>query len=116
MKRLFLLMLMLSLTSCSYIGITNDIIISAPSVQTSEVITEERTEITDTDLVPESDRIVGELILNTNSKKIHLYDQCSYANNIKEENKSVVSSEDREALLAEGYSICSWCEKQSEKN
>ncbi len=54
----------------------------------------------------------GSIILNTSSKKIHLSDQCSYAKNMKGENKSVEPSSKKAEYLADGYSICSNCEKK----
>ena len=60
----------------------------------------------------ESEPDTGSIILNTSSKKIHLSDQCSYAKNIKGENKSVEPSSKKAEYLADGYSVCSNCEKK----
>ena len=54
----------------------------------------------------------GIIILNTSSKKIHLSEECSYAQNMKDENKSVEPSSKKAQYLADGYSVCSNCEKK----
>ncbi len=56
----------------------------------------------------ESTELDSVLIINTNSKKIHS-STCSYARNIKEENKTVISSDELQSYLDDGYTMCSRC-------
>ena len=56
----------------------------------------------------ESTELDSVLIINTNSKKIHS-STCSYARNIKEENKIAVSSDELQSYLNDGYTVCSRC-------
>lgn len=55
--------------------------------------------------VTEIDKI---LVVNKNSKKIHS-STCSYAKNMKEENKAVISSDELQAYLDKGYTVCTRC-------
>lgn len=48
------------------------------------------------------------LILNTNSKKVHS-SWCSYAQNIKAENRKDISSAEVNSYLGNGYTVCSRC-------
>lgn len=48
------------------------------------------------------------LVVNKNSKKIHS-STCSYAKNMKEENKAVISSDELQDYLDKGYTICTRC-------
>lgn len=48
------------------------------------------------------------LVVNKNSKKIHS-STCSYAKNMKEENKAIISSDELQAYLDKGYTVCSRC-------
>ena len=48
------------------------------------------------------------LVVNKNSKKIHS-STCSYAKNMKEENKAVISSDELQAYLDKGYTVCTRC-------
>lgn len=52
-----------------------------------------------------------DIIINKSSKKIHLSTKCSYAGTIKESNKLVKPRGELESYLADGYSICSYCNK-----
>ncbi len=52
-----------------------------------------------------------DIIINKSSKKIHLSTKCSYAGTIKESNKLVRPRSELESYLADGYSICSNCNK-----
>lgn len=52
---------------------------------------------------------VGETyIINTKSKKIHSPD-CQYAQNIADENKQEISSDELSKYADNGYSVCSKC-------
>lgn len=64
----------------------------------------------DGEIEDESD--TGSIILNTSSKKIHLSEECTYAKNMKGENKSVEPISKKSEYLADGYSVCSNCEKK----
>ena len=48
------------------------------------------------------------LVVNKNSKKIHS-STCSYAKNMKEENKAVISSDELQNYLDKGYTVCTRC-------
>lgn len=48
------------------------------------------------------------LVVNKNSKKIHS-STCSYAKNMKKENKAVISSDELQAYLDKGYTVCTRC-------
>lgn len=48
------------------------------------------------------------LVVNKNSKKIHS-STCSYAKNMKEENKVVISSDELQDYLDKDYTICTRC-------
>lgn len=48
------------------------------------------------------------LVVNKNSKKIHS-STCSYAKNMKKENKVVISSDELQAYLDKGYTVCTRC-------
>lgn len=52
-----------------------------------------------------------DIIINKSSKKIHLSTKCSYAGTIKESNKLIRPRGELESYLADGYSICSNCNK-----
>ncbi len=55
-----------------------------------------------------SEEIDSTLIVNTKSKKIHS-STCSYATNMKEENKEIISSDKLNDYINSGYSICMRC-------
>ncbi len=128
-----LFMICLLLSACAYIGATDEILISAlPNNMTVSAETEVMAQngetvvsfsaTDDTNFNPQPTVTVyisetdSQLILNTNSKKIHFFESCSYAGKIKAENRQIVSSDSLESLLSSGYSICSWCEKQVKKS
>lgn len=48
------------------------------------------------------------LVVNKNSKKIHS-STCSYAKNMKEENKVVISSDELQDYLDKDYTVCTRC-------
>ncbi|MGN0520110.1 MAG: hypothetical protein ACI4LB_05160 [Candidatus Fimenecus sp.] len=48
------------------------------------------------------------LIVNTNTKKIHSPD-CSYAQNIKAENRAQISRDELSAYEQNGYTLCGHC-------
>ena len=50
-----------------------------------------------------------QLVVNTNTKKIHSPD-CSYAKNIKPENRADISAGDLQSYLDNGYALCGHCE------
>ena len=126
MKRLFLILLCLHLTGCAYFGATEDILISSPDdIEISQFPTSTPT-ITTPDSNPPSESettgtsmpeitpsttapIINHLILNTSSKKIHYFDNCSYANRMDPKNKKIVDTSAEKSLLAEEYTVCSWC-------
>lgn len=59
---------------------------------------------------PEKPKQISEqLVVNTNTKKIHSPD-CSYAKNIKPENSADITAQDLQTYLDEGYSLCGHCE------
>lgn len=138
MKRLLFLLLCLSLTGCSYLGATEDIIIRPAELSVSRIETFPETLVTSpgtTEMkgsehpdssqpdsttpdgiqteVPTTDApvVVKQLILSLSTKKIHYFDTCSYAKRIKAENRKVVSPDDENTLIKQGYTVCSWCEK-----
>ena len=129
MKRLLLILLCLCLTGCTYLGATEDILISSPDeIEVSQLSTNEKTPALDippetteastttnstTEKIPETTvPVIEHLILNTSSKKIHYFDNCSYANRMDPKNKKVVNVSSEKSLLAEEYTVCSWCAKQ----
>ena len=126
MKRLFLILLCLHLTGCAYLGATEDILISSPDeIEISQFPTSTPTFANpDSNLPSESETtgtsmpeitpsttapIINHLILNTSSKKIHYFDNCSYANRMDPKNKKIVDTSAEKSLLAEEYTVCSWC-------
>ncbi len=125
MKRLLLIILCILLTSCNYIGATEDIIIRAPdslpvnTVETFVQSTQTQPTLTATDengqIIPVTDPVVDpngeQLILNTSSKKIHYFSECSYAGKIMDKNLDVVPALREAVLIANGYTVCSWCNK-----
>lgn len=50
-----------------------------------------------------------QLVVNTNTKKIHSPD-CSYAKNMKPENRADISAGDLQSYLDNGYALCGHCE------
>lgn len=50
-----------------------------------------------------------QLVVNTNTKKIHSPD-CAYAKNIKPENRADISAQDLQGYLERGYALCGHCE------
>ena len=74
---------------------------SAESTKKATVNTTADTTVT----VTEIDTV---LVVNKNSKKIHS-STCSYAKNMKEENKAVISSDELQAYLDKGYTVCTRC-------
>ncbi len=76
---------------------------SAESTKKATVNTTADTTVTVT--VTEIDTI---LVVNKNSKKIHS-STCSYAKNMKEENKAVISSDELQDYLDKGYTVCTRC-------
>jgi len=51
------------------------------------------------------------MVVNESTKKIHLDGGCVYAGKIKEENRAEYERSELEALLEQGYSLCSYCGK-----
>lgn len=50
-----------------------------------------------------------QLVVNTNTKKIHSPD-CSFAQNIKPENRTEITAGDLQDYLENGYTLCGHCE------
>lgn len=50
-----------------------------------------------------------QLVVNTNTKKIHSPD-CSFAKNIKPENRAEITAGDLQGYLGNGYTLCGHCE------
>lgn len=76
---------------------------SAPKSTSSAVLS--------TSAEPKPQGVTKTYVINTNSKKIHL-SSCSYAANMKEENKLTVQLTDEELqnqYLSNGYAFCSRC-------
>lgn len=61
-----------------------------------------------TTTAPRSTQLSAELVLNTNTKKIHSPD-CPYAKNIKDANRGEISADELDAYLNEGYEMCQHC-------
>lgn len=76
----------------------------ARRVETTEKATVNTTADT-TVAVTEIDTV---LVVNKNSKKIHS-STCSYAKNMKEENKVVISSDELQDYLDKDYTVCTRC-------
>lgn len=131
MKRIILIAMCLLLTSCSYLGATEEILISSPYELTLATIetfasTPETTPsafVTDdaggqvpvTTVVTEPPMPeVTMLIISKSTKKIHYYEACSYAANISDKNRATASVEHEDELIKEGYTVCSWCAKKRE--
>lgn len=145
MKRFTIILLchlLIILTGCTYLGTTEDILISSPtdlSVGTIETFPEtpitspnnttssgiDQPPVSAPDLSnPEGTQTllptttapiaVRQLILSLNTKKIHYFDTCSYAKKIKDENRKVVSASDEDTLIEQGYTVCSYCAKHKE--
>ena len=128
MKRLLLLILCLSLTSCTYIGATEEILISSPyelSVSTIETfgvttVTTSTAPVTDENgnpIVTTGDSSsqmpeISELIISKSTKKIHYYEACSYAAGISDKNRATAFPSQEAELKKEGYTVCSWCERK----
>jgi hypothetical protein len=128
MKRFLLIVLCLLLTGCTYLGATEDILIQSPDeIEVSSfnpqdydspvTTTTEIPDTTDEPIVtthtPETTApMVTHLILNTSSKKIHYYDDCSYAKRMDTKNRKITDLSAEKSLLAEEYTVCSWCAKQ----
>lgn len=62
----------------------------------------------ETTTMPRSTQLSAVLVLNTNTKKVHSPD-CSYAKNIKEQNRSEISADELEHYLNAGYMMCQRC-------
>ena len=77
----------------------------AETTEKATVNTTADTTVAVTEAVTEIDTI---LVVNKNSKKIHS-STCSYAKNMKEENKAVISSDELQAYLDKGYTVCTRC-------
>lgn len=129
MKRLLPILLCLCLTGCSYLGATEEILISSPYELTLATIetftsTPETTpsaSVTDDNgnEVPATTEVteppmpeITILIISKTTKKIHYYEACSYAASISDKNRAIASVEHEEGLLKEGYTVCSWCAKK----
>ncbi len=126
MKLFLLLLCTLLLSGCSYIGATEEILISSPyqlSVHPIETFDQpplttpadpkQTTEGAST-AAPVTDPpmpAIRVLILSKSTKKIHYYEGCPYVANIAEQNRDSTDPIHEEALIAEGYTICSWCHK-----
>ena len=126
MKRLLLILLCLSLTSCTYIGATEEILISSPYAlsvstiesfdkaadQTPTTATDENGTPAETtgDTSPEKPEIT-QLIISKTTNKIHYYENCSYAASISDKNRQFAFVSQEEELKQNGYTVCSWCEK-----
>jgi hypothetical protein len=54
-------------------------------------------------------------IVNTSSKRIHLFFDCSHVSSIKAENKKTVDASEIDAYLDQGYEICKSCSKRDTK-
>ena len=130
MKKLSIIFLCLILTGCTYLGDTDSIRISSPHdlaisrIETfgetplttpQETSGEGTTVSTETPNQPDSPAgttaEVKHLILSLKTKKIHYFDDCSYAKKLKPVNRKVVDTEDEALLLIEGYTVCSFCAK-----
>ena len=81
--------------------------------ETSEKPTEKRTSKAKKNTSVASTELDSVLVINTNSKIIHS-SGCSYAKNIKEDNKAVISSNELQAYLDDGYVFCSRCKGYGE--
>ena len=128
MKRLLLFLLCFCLTGCTYIGATEEILISSPyelSVSTietfgvttvttsSETVTDESGEPIGTTDDPDSPMPeITELIISKTTKKIHYYEACSYAASISDKNRLIAFPSQEDDLKKEGYTVCSWCNKK----
>lgn len=55
--------------------------------------------------------VINELILNKSGKTIHYYENCSYVTRMKPENRGSASAVMEDALIGQGYKVCSWCAK-----
>ena len=118
MKKLAVILLCLCLTGCTYLGRTDAIRISSPAdLAISQIETFGESPITTPDESSEEGTttdppaVVDHLILSLNTKKIHYFEECSYAKKIKAENRKNVNTQDEELLLTEGYTVCSYCAK-----
>ena len=129
MKKLAIIFLCLILTGCTYLGHTDSIRISSPHdlaisrietfgeapLTTPEGASIQGTTTSDTPNQPDAPASttaeVKHLILSLKTKKIHYFDDCSYAKKLKPENRKVVDTEDEALLLIEGYTVCSFCAK-----
>ena len=127
MKRLILILLCLSLTSCAYIGATEEILISSPyalsvsTIETFDQVTDETPSDTnaeesgasaETTADPdEQTPEITQLIISKTTKKIHYYETCSYAASISDKNRQFAFLSQEEELKQNGYTVCSWCEK-----
>lgn len=140
MKRFALLLLCFLLTGCSYLGSTEDILISSPASlsiirmetfdatpsasqalpHTPTTSASEQTAAPPASMpeaapsstaLPETTQAVQNLILNTSGKTIHYYENCSYVSRMKAENRSEASAVMQDALIEQGYKVCSWCAK-----
>lgn len=77
--------------------------IDAPSSDSSPSATSSTPSVTS--------QAIDHLILNTSGKTIHYYENCSYVARMKEENRGSASAVMQDALIEQGYKVCSWCAK-----
>ena len=56
------------------------------------------------------------IVLNTSSKTIHLFSDCTHISLMKDENKLVTSSSELDDYLGQGYEICKKCSKNSSES
>lgn len=71
---------------------------SAPPVKTEKATETEKPK-----------QLSEQLVVNTNTRKIHSPD-CSYAKNIKPDNRADISAGDLQEYLDNGYALCGHCE------
>ncbi len=126
MKRLLLFLLCFCLTGCSYLGATEEILISSPyelsitkletfgPIPESSDPVESETDGSGQPIVPSGTTAaptveITYIMISKTGEKIHYFADCSHAKRIKEENRVVYSVDKEDALLKEGYSVCSWC-------
>lgn len=83
-------------------------VLNAESTNSTSAKTTAPNKTTVKETTEKSTQIDSVLIVNKNSKKIHS-STCSYAQNMNDENKLIISSDELQSYLDNGYTMCSRC-------
>lgn len=109
---LLVLALLLLLASCESFSDDERVWISDSKDHLSEGNDDTDTDIRG-DMTEESE--ITDPVINTSSKRIHLFPDCSHVSSIKEENQKRIDPSEIDAYLDQGYEICKSCSKRDTK-